>query len=418
MSTEPFAPMTVAILTRPSTPVATAADAPKITILDLPNELICRIFELTQTHSRGTNFWEKFEHARYIVDFRNAKALTYVCRRFYNLAAPILYLLNVKLDYGQRLKEKAITIVRAAVHNMLSLRKIDFGAGHYAHYVCLRGLLNSLDGIASNVTTLTLDDISWDGATIFQGNLKERSSPITAIIMKHCGESLKTLGYLLKWPAGLKRFDLLSAAGVDRQSWKLSTLVSLLSIHRDTLEKLVLASLGGEESLSGFDLSSFDRLDYLDLGRWSTGTLVSQVDRILIAPRLRLFRWTFDPHRFRPSGCCPQSMFAFGEQEESLVQSFIYSEKPPPLEVIQVDFQPTKEFLFRPAPEYTPTDDDVKLWEGQEVPWPMESSWPDEYPWDRLERLRCEIESLGGYLQYPDPTISREDFEKGPPKRH
>ena len=162
----------------------------------------------------------------------------------------------------------------------------------------------------------------------------------------------------------------------------------MLLIHRDTLRTLQIGFISPGGSRHLFHASDFPNLEFLQLSRYqmSQDLRFSRSDAdALLAPRLQRFEWDFSIHdRARPfrEGCTD-----FGEREEQWLRSFarVAIERSAALKSIRVAFSP------------------------EERDWPRGQS---EYPWDRLDSIRVEVQPQGITLTWSTPSITKEAWLK------
>jgi len=170
--------------------------------------------------------------------------------------------------------------------------------------------------------------------------------------------------------------------------WSLATLLPIFAIHKQTLRSIVVTNIC-RPGLAGLDLSEFESLEYLRLSDATTGCDPALVGNIIDAPRLRTFHWDFTLEDQQHG----TGLDAFGQREEDWLRALVDAavERRSSLRKIMVEFKPD-DGIYRMGTENM---DDVL------------------YPWDRLDAVGLQASSESIDLWYPDPTMSREEFERG-----
>lgn len=162
-----------------------------------------------------------------------------------------------------------------------------------------------------------------------------------------------------------------------------------LSIHKNTLQSIHIGHLsrGGTGRL--LDVSGFPKLEVLTLSRWQIGGEKWQTDQplifspvdadLLLAPNLHTFGLDFTIDGQQTEGWAD-----FADPEEHWIREFAKAAiaRQATLRKIQIT--------------YTPDD-----WRSREE---------YGYPWDRMDKIRDEIQPYGLMLEYNQPTLTKEEW--------
>lgn len=167
----------------------------------------------------------------------------------------------------------------------------------------------------------------------------------------------------------------------------MSTFRSILAPHKTSLKSIELEGFGeGRRGLEEFDLTDFESLEELTLFYSATGCDTGY-EANLLAPNLRTFRWHFDD--FDQQHAPPLWLFGQPQQEwlRRLTTAAIASRSS--LRRIEICFHPDFDHGIRGSEE-----------ERKAL----------GYPWDRMDAIAEEIQSVGIELTYNSPTVTREVF--------
>jgi len=156
--------------------------------------------------------------------------------------------------------------------------------------------------------------------------------------------------------------------------WKLSAMIPILSVHKETLRYIGLGNMRGR-SLSGFDLTGFDNLESLHLSRWATGCNAAEVLGILAAPRIREFHWWFTKEYL-----ARVNLFDFGDEEEAWVRALAAAAAASgsPLDMIFAHFDPARAGLWRWVPQNVTGEEEQEGGEGEDEESEMEEEEEEE----------------------------------------
>lgn len=165
---------------------------------------------------------------------------------------------------------------------------------------------------------------------------------------------------------------------------------SWLSIHSKSLKTIDIGYLSrnGGENKHLFDATLFPNLESLTLSRWQMGypgelTPFTAESANFLGPKLKFFGWSFhiyDQHS--------ESWSDFGEKEEAWLQELGEHAiaRKAALKTVKIGFRP-----------------DYWARVGR-----------DEYPWDRMDKIRDELLRPNRMdLVYSTPIISKEQWLKG-----
>jgi hypothetical protein len=156
----------------------------------------------------------------------------------------------------------------------------------------------------------------------------------------------------------------------------------MLLKHKDTLKVIEIGSLSAGGRAHFFSACDFPKLEVLGLSRWQREKNLefspAEADALL-GPSLKVFTWDFtiyDQHS--------ESWTDFGEREEQWVRELAKAAiaRKAALKKIKIIFNPED-------------------WETKEE---------DGYPWDRMNKVRDEIQPHGLVLEYSEPRLSKEGW--------
>ncbi|KAL2022953.1 hypothetical protein VTK56DRAFT_4168 [Thermocarpiscus australiensis] len=275
-------------------------------------------------------------------------ALTLVCRRFHPLAMPILYSHIALLRLPRR---------RAAFADVDYLGIDPAEDPVKEAMLLLRRSVDQNPSLGSLCTDLAID-------------------------MKICP------GYRLSMAIDLAaRFNKAKSlrihnvsAGFDRRS------LEWVQISSD-------AKMEPPPAMLEVDLTSFECLTFLSLSYWDTGCYLGESG--LLAPRLQVFRWTFDERKnAAPDDALVLNHFQQATEDflRRLAQAAV--SRKCPLRNIEIVFTPT-----------------AYVGSNASGPGQWASNRDLEYPWDCMVRLAEEIHPWGIELTYNEPSVPREEFE-------
>ncbi|KAM7182879.1 hypothetical protein V8F33_013952 [Rhypophila sp. PSN 637] len=226
-------------------------------------------------------------------------------------------------------------------------------------------------------------------APILRGVMPDFASILTALSVSDFQvPEQDSLRDFLRIPECLQHLSLLGCENWRDQTqnnWSLGVFFSMLKPQQTTLKTINLQHVSnfGQPGFGGVDLSSFTSLESLYLYHSDTGVTEEAVEGILQASRLRTFTWNLESDDQQ----CSEMMNDFRPQyQEAFLRELgtKATARRHPLGHIHI--------IFRPDPGFLSTH-----------------NCPDEYPWDRMNRLGDE---LGIRVTYDEPTISREEFDR------
>lgn len=200
------------------------------------------------------------------------------------------------------------------------------------------------------------------------------------------------------WPVRLESFSCRLSSGIDysredrESNYDLDRLQRILAIRRNTLTHIEILQLqifrDDPQSIERFNVTGFHSLQSLSLSHRVTGTATTFISD-LMAPNLREFHWNMEKASSPGDEPFGTSLEIFQQDEEdwlrTLCTAAMYRESVS-LHV-QIHYRPDKYF-------YRPDGGVIDM----------------EYPWDRIDRVRCEFQHHGITLSYDTPTLSRDQF--------
>jgi len=162
-----------------------------------------------------------------------------------------------------------------------------------------------------------------------------------------------------------------------------------LSIHRETIRSIDIGYLSRsyDSDKHIFDANIFPHLESLGLSRWQMGRSgellpFTAENASILGPKVKYFKWSFqiyDQHS--------EAWEDFGDKEDAWVRDLGKAAlaRKSPLKTIDIQFQP-------------------ECWNDWEV-------GRDEYPWDRMDRIRDELLNPNGMdLIYNLPPMTKEEW--------
>jgi len=163
----------------------------------------------------------------------------------------------------------------------------------------------------------------------------------------------------------------------------------MLAPHRKSLRTLDISTMYNHTpDFTDFGLRDFACLESLTLGRVGrlsdSDNQAAAAQQILAAPNLRRFRWVIGSDFSDSYETDHNEWFLFGPEEETFLRELAAQAiaRRLSLERIDVNFYPSVACQFM----------------------------PDEYPWDRMDRVADEIRRGGIALGYGMPPVTREEF--------
>ncbi|KAK7222362.1 hypothetical protein V2G26_010365 [Clonostachys chloroleuca] len=257
------------------------------------------------------------------------------------------------------------------------------------HLPTLIGSLECLDNSAC-LRILDLTGVSQIGTEHDWKRLKAKAgtAPFTELKLRHFTQSATALEALVMWPVGLKAFHF-SMPMSDYYSgdfaltrYDLGIMKTILSHQKASLSHINIHELLTKSGVEDFNLSGFHQLHTLCMSRDLTGIDTSHVANLL-APNLLIFRWDM---RLEDQQCC-RGLEGFAQPQEEWIRVFAKSSmgRKTSLKQIQINFYPEGWFNEDIDKDY-------------------------QYPWDRMDRLAEEFESLGINVVYNPPNITKEEF--------
>ena len=193
----------------------------------------------------------------------------------------------------------------------------------------------------------------------------------------------ENLALVLRIPRALEHLEL-EIGTLDGELWSLAKIITMLTPHKKSLRTLEISAMYNHTpDFKDFGLRDFVSLESLTLGRVGRLSDDSQA-QILAARNLRRFRWVIKQDFFDPHETDHNAWFLFDREEETWLRELATQAiaRQLPLERIDVDFYPSVAC--------------------QRI--------PEEYPWDRMDRVADEIRRGGITLSYRLPSATREEF--------
>ncbi|KAE8138640.1 hypothetical protein BDV38DRAFT_281941 [Aspergillus pseudotamarii] len=253
----------------------------------------------------------------------------------------------------------------------------------------LRDIVEQIDMLSLQSLTLCgvyRQSTSTEASVLLEPK-KYRAAKFTSLRLSDYEETPEATQQLINWPESLVHFRFDSSYN-NPFYMDLPILSEWLAIHKHTLKSINIGYLpfGGNELLQA---SGFPKLEVLTLSRWQLGGWpryateklafsISHAD-ILLGPNLHTFILDFSIY-----GQHSEAWTDFGEQEEHWVTPFAEAaiERKAALRKIDIVFKPSYK----------------KSTEGQ------------GYPWDRMDRIRDEIQLHGLVLEYNKPCLTKEKW--------
>ncbi|KAK0644043.1 hypothetical protein B0T16DRAFT_460128 [Cercophora newfieldiana] len=349
-------------------------------ILQLPNELLLHIFHYAL---RRIVQRTRKTYVRAFKTYQLAAALAATCRRFNRLVTPILYNL-VQVSAGVYPGDRAhrgppdrqvLDRLHKTLSESCSLRE-------YVQCLEIRVSRTGPNQLPRDLPKVT-DIVSWC--------TESRPSPPVIKLEFTCFWGLgRNFEHLGRWLTRLEHFAICSPRHTNffPLRSRLSEVMAGLSIHKTTLRSIHLENVHG--NLSDIDLTGFDSLETLQLEYRIRGSVVDTSFGILSAPQLKEFCWDFGCHNREDPEV---TVFSFGEEEEARLLALVTAaaELGSPLRKVHIHFVPAI------PPSFT-------FAAGYPLVWP-------EYPWDRMDRVKAQIQDTGIALTYTRPSIDREAYQ-------
>ncbi|RAL06973.1 uncharacterized protein BO97DRAFT_464851 [Aspergillus homomorphus CBS 101889] len=274
---------------------------------------------------------------------------------------------------------------------------------------------NSAEGLTvrdifENVQMPSLRQLELDGITLPIGErtasavrkVNQACSPtitkgtaqFSTLNIHHCKENPAAIEELILWPKALTHFNasVLSGSG-PACDVNLSKLNAWLLAHKDTLQTIQIRCIYKQRQGQLFHTRGFVALERLTLPWWEIrGNFPwredddspfvftpAHADAILCAPRLETLELDFGQ-----GGHGPDYFGRLGEIEDRWIRDLACAAlaRQAALRTICVGFKPR----------------------------PYDLAVIIEYPWDRLNRLREDLQPLGIMLEYTEPTFSEEEW--------
>mgnify|MGYP005989878503 CR=1 FL=1 len=215
---------------------------------------------------------------------------------------------------------------------------------------------------------------------------QQRTASFTRLRLSDYGEDSITTSQLLSWPRELRHMEMGSYYN-NENHMDLGMFGTMLSPHKHTLEVLKMGYLSrivGEEKI--IDVSEFSALTELELSRWSFTNISLQfsddVGHKLLAPRLAKFTWSFsiyDQHS--------ETITDMGDREEEWLRQFatFAARHNSALKGIYIEYRPPSISRYQ----------DIRAL---------------VYPWDRLDRVKRDVEKYGIKLGYNEPSTTKQEW--------
>ncbi|KAE8370615.1 hypothetical protein BDV27DRAFT_151873 [Aspergillus caelatus] len=217
---------------------------------------------------------------------------------------------------------------------------------------------------------------------------KYRTATFTSLVLRDYEETAEATQQLINWPESFVYFRFDSSYN-NPFYMDFAMFGEWLTIHKDALKSINIGYLpfGGNEYL--LYASGFPESEVLTLSRWQLGgwpryateklTFSTLHADILLGPNLHTFILDFSIY-----GQHSEAWTDFGEQEEHWVAQFAKAaiERKAALRKIDIIFKPSYK----------------------------ESTEEQGYPWDRMDRIRDEIQLHGLVLEYSKPYLTKEKW--------
>lgn len=227
---------------------------------------------------------------------------------------------------------------------------------------------------------------------------KYRTASFTSLTISDYEEHPQGLQQLMSWPKALSHFCWnKSIYSVKSKSAIAQSIQFSLLMHKVTLKTLDLEGIpwGHEAHLSS--TSIYPNLEVLRLSRDSLREIKGEFQNslleltaadagsLLLTPKLKVFVLNYGTDAIGRDGYPKSCWITFGDEDENLVCQ---------LAKAAID---GKTELRKILIQYNPPKDDM-------------SDHKDVYPWDRMERIRDDIQPFGLILEYDDPQTSKREF--------
>lgn len=230
-------------------------------------------------------------------------------------------------------------------------------------------------------------DVSYlEEERLTESKQQQRTACFTRLRLYDYDEDSRATSQLLNWPRELRHMEMGSYYN-NGNYMDLSMFGTMLSPHKHTLEVLKMGYLsrtGDDERI--IDISEFSALTELELSRWSFANTSLQfsddVGHKLLAPRLAKFIWSFsiyDQHS--------ETITDMGDREEDWLRHFanFAARQKSALKSIYVEYRPPRVSRY----------EDIRAF---------------VYPWDRLDRVKKDIEKYGIMLGYNEPSTTKQEW--------
>lgn len=247
------------------------------------------------------------------------------------------------------------------------------------------------------------------------------STCFTALSLRDCTVSAKTIESLIHWTSKLEHFSFTKSESCPEMVWH-PRFEDVLVHHFSTLRTLELCSAETgfqDDDDSIFDTSRFPILTHLRLSAWQTMPRTQQQQhtdftKLLSGPRLTHFTWDFSAYKSSSPDPDPnttqartedehqnrESFFHFGAPEESCLHNLATTatSHSTALQTIHIVYNPSPSSDGRSGPN----------------PWNCYNMFSAWYPWERMERVRDEVLRPGGReLTWDAPPFkSKEEWQK------
>ncbi|PYH84574.1 hypothetical protein BO82DRAFT_389975 [Aspergillus uvarum CBS 121591] len=343
-------------------------------ILDLPAEILSQILHQIL-------FYTTPNHRTFREPGVNTTALLLTCRQFYRLILPVHYR---ELEFSHLYRQKASCLLRSLLSNSRLLQLV-----RSLKVVLQRSWMH--DCLAIEDYTAAAEVLR-----LFRG--------VRVHTLEICGEALFSPEdwERLQDNVALQRpsadhvidfsiaFDDLIEVGTPETATKFKEFYAWLQAHPHALRRMVFGDIIFHElGLGEFRATAFPNLHTIVCPThyvlsvpnprvyWPTATVHDQ----LLGPAVQTFVWDLTSYQQQHGA----GLWDFDEKDEQWLLALAEgaaADQGTALKTIQIDFSPETDRTGGMSPE--------------------------EYPWDRIERLQQAICALGIELEYSTPVLTRE----------
>ncbi|KAH8693666.1 hypothetical protein BGW36DRAFT_463333 [Talaromyces proteolyticus] len=286
-------------------------------------------------------------------------------------------------------------LIDTVAQHMPQLEELRLGIGRYR--IELRDLVESID--IPSLKHLSLDGILFGGIAPISDTMKYRTASFTSLtISDYENDHANVLQQLLSWPKALSHFCWNNSMyRVELQSAIAQSIQFSLLMHKETLKSLDLEGIPWGHEAHWSSTSIYPNLEVLRLsrdclrgikGEFRNNLLeltAADAGSLLLTPKLKVFVLNYGTDGIGKDGYPKSCWITFGDGDENLLCQ---------LAKAAID---GKTELRKILIQYNPPKDEI-------------SDYNDVYPWDRMERIRDDIQPFGLILEYDVPQISKREF--------